>query len=122
MDNNKAAKALKIVSTVFLPLSVVSVSLLAVIGYVMVWVGSSGSKKRYYRIAAMLYLIDAALSPVKLYLSGHIGIMGRSFAAALFGSTALTIFWIAAAVVMAIQGILSVRAAKSCTDNGRFFE
>ncbi|MBQ7989736.1 MAG: hypothetical protein IJ251_01660 [Oscillospiraceae bacterium] len=49
MDKNKSTKVLKAVTTLFLPLSVISVSLLAVICYALVWVGSSGGKKRYFR-------------------------------------------------------------------------
>lgn len=122
MDKNKSTKVLKAVSTVFLPLSIISVSLFAIIGYGMVWVGSSGEKKRYYKGSALMYFIEAVLSLIKLYIFSHLGVMGRSFAFALFGKPAFTIFWIAAAAIMALQGILSVNAAKSCTNNGRFLE
>ena len=122
MDKNKSTKVLKAVTTLFLPLSVISVSLLAVICYALVWVGSSGGKKRYFRYSAGMYLAEAALSLIKLYVLSHFGVMGRSFAFAVFGRTAFIVFWAVTAVIMAVQGILSARAAKSCTDNGRFLE
>ncbi len=122
METSKKANVLKIVTTIFLPLSVLSISLFAVTGYGMVWTGSSGFKKRYYNIAAVMYFIEAVFSLIKLYLSVHIGIMGQSFAYALFGKAALFVFWIITAVIMVIQGILSMNTAKSCTDNGSFFE
>lgn len=122
MDTNKSTKVLKAVSIVFLPLSVVSVSLFAVISYALVWVGSSGGKKRYFTYSAGMYMTEAVLSLIKLYILSHFGVMGRSFAFAVFGSTAFTVFWIVTAVIMAVQGILSVKAAKSCTNNGHFLE
>ncbi len=122
MDKNKSTKVLKAVSTVFLPLSIISVSLFAVIGYVLVWVGSSGGKKRYFKGSAGMYLTEAALSLIKLCILSRFGIMGRSFAFAVFDRTAFTVFWAVTAVIMAVQGILSVKAAKSCTNNGHFLE
>ncbi|MBQ4485629.1 MAG: hypothetical protein II936_01330 [Oscillospiraceae bacterium] len=122
METHKKAKVLKVVTTVFLPLSVISISLFAIIGYGMVWIGSSGFKKRYYNISAVMYFIEAVFSLIKLYLLGHFGVLGRSFAYTIFGKTPFFVFWIIVAVIMTIQGMLSINTAKSCTDNGSFFE
>ena len=117
-----SSRLLKILGTVFVPLDVISVSLFAVIGYGLVWVGSSGGKKRYYKTAAVMYFIDAVSAIVKLVVLRSLGTPGGSFADALFGKVPFVIFWTVTAAVMAVQGILSLRAAGECSDGGRFLE
>ena len=114
---------LKVLGTLFVPLDVISISLFAVIGYCLVWVGSSGGKKRYYKTAAVMFFTDSVSAVVKLLVLRPVGsVVFGFFTGRGYDTAAYTVFCLVTAAAMVLQGILALRSCRLSSDNGHFLE